>query len=333
MDLCEKMNNNAAPVLSNHLSNHITPQLMSIVVCLYNEEEIIDQFLSRLFHVLTALGFPFEVIMVNDGSQDTTLQKILSYCLTHPEIKVINLSRNFGKEAALTAGLDATQGDVIIPIDSDLQDPPELIAELIKKWQEGFDVVLARRSDRSADSFIKRITAKAFYKIHNALSEIQIPHDAGDFRLMDRKVIEALKLLPENRRFMKGLFAWIGFNATAIDYTRPARVGGESKFSLWKLWNLGLEGLTSFSTLPLRVWTYIGLIISFCAFLYIILVVFLSAFHQTPFSGYATLVVSIMGFGGLQLIGIGILGEYIGRIYSESKRRPVYIIKDRYPSE
>lgn len=307
------------------------PALLSIVACFYNEAENVDAFFQRLSLALRDIpSIEVEIICVNDGSQDETLPILLKHASADHRVKVIDLSRNFGKEAALTAGLDAAEGDAAIPIDVDLQDPPEIIPEMVAKWRNGYDVVLARRVDRRQDSLLKRSMARAFYRLHNAISNIEVPRDVGDFRLMDRRVLLALRRLPENHRYMKGIFAWVGFRSTTIDFVRMPRRSGRSKMSIARLWSLAIEGITSFSTVPLRIWTYIGLTISALAFLYIVLVVILVFAKQMPFSGYATIVVAIMGLGGVQLIGIGVLGEYIGRIYSETKQRPIYLIRETY---
>lgn len=302
--------------------------LVSIVCPCYNEGPAVTCFFDA---VLAATGSitrcTFEFIFVDDGSRDDTLNQLLALSATDARVRVIELSRNFGKEAALTAGIDAALGEAIIPIDADLQDPPEMIPQLIAAWQQGADVVLARRTDRSADSFLKRKTAEAFYQFHNRVSDIKIPENVGDFRLMDRKAVDALARLPERQRFMKGLFAWVGFKTVTLDYTRNVRTQGLSKFSGWKLWNLALEGITSFSTAPLRIWMYVGLagaLITFCYGAFIILHTLISG---VDVPGYASLLVSILFFGSLQLIGLGVLGEYIGRIYLESKQRPTYLIR------
>ena len=245
-------------------------------------------------------------------------------------IRIINFSRNFGKEAALTAGLDKARGEAAIPIDVDLQDPPELIKELVAKWREGYDVVLAKRADRTSDSFAKRVSADLFYKLNGKISNVDIPNNVGDFRLMSKRVVEALKQLPENQRFMKGLFAWVGFKTTVIEYVREKREAGQSSFNGWKLWNFALDGITSFSTLPLRIWLYIGALVSFLSFLYGSFIILKTLIFGVDLPGYASLAVIMLFLGGIQLIGIGILGEYIGRIYSESKRRPSYIIEGEY---
>jgi glycosyltransferase involved in cell wall biosynthesis len=248
-------------------------------------------------------------------------------------VTVLEFSRNFGKEPAMTAGIDATSGDCVIPIDADLQDPPALIAEMLKKWQDGAEVVLAKRVDRSTDSYAKRTTALMFYRLHNTLSGLQIPENVGDYRLMDRVVVDALKQLPERQRFMKGLFAWVGFKTATVEYVRDARLVGDSKFSGWKLWNFAIEGITSFSLVPLKVWTYVGGIGALFAFCYAVFVVIKTLVFGIDVPGYASLLVVILFFGSLQLICLGVLGEYIGRIYFESKQRPLYLIRKRYSSK
>jgi polyisoprenyl-phosphate glycosyltransferase len=305
--------------------------LISVVTPFYNEEATVVAFHDRMTAVVDAIpGVDFEFICVNDGSRDATLARLMELARRDARVLVVDLSRNFGKEAALTAGLDEASGDAVIPIDADLQDPPELIAEMIAQWRQGFEVVMARRVDRQADSFLKRKTAELFYRVHNSISDTAIPEDIGDFRLMDRAVVAALKLLPERRRFMKGLFAWVGFKATTIDYTRAARVAGSTKFTGWRLWNFALEGVTSFSTIPLRMWTYIGSLIALSAFGYAIYIVLRTLVSGNDVPGYASLVTVILFLGGVQLIGIGVVGEYIGRIYTESKQRPVYIVRQRF---
>lgn len=295
---------------------------------MHNEEEAIAPFFDRILPVLKQLGEDFEIICVNDGSTDDTLNKLLAVRHGEPRIRVIDLSRNFGKEAALTCGIDHARGDAVIPIDVDLQDPPELIVEMVQLWHQGFEVVLAQRTDRIVDSFLKRKTAEWFYRLHNAISEPKMVANVGDFRLMDRKVVEALKKLPERRRFMKGLFAWVGFRQALIPYKRELRQSGKSKFSGWRLWNFALEGLTSFSTAPLRIWFYIGLMVAILAFVYGVIIMgrVIILGRDTP--GYASIITIVLFLGGVQLIGLGILGEYMGRIYSETKERPIYIVRE-----
>jgi glycosyltransferase involved in cell wall biosynthesis len=303
---------------------------ISIVVPCYNEEGVINIFLEHIEPILVGLNKNYEIVFVNDGSEDNTFEVMLNAKNSHKNIRVLNLSRNFGKEAALTAGLEHAKGDAVIPIDVDLQDPPELIISFIEKWEEGFDVVLAKRVDRTSDSFVKRVSAEYFYKIHNKISDISIPSNVGDYRLMSRRVIESLKMLPENQRFMKGLFAWAGYKTTYVEYTREVRVAGHSSFNGWKLWNFALDGITSFSTAPLRVWLYVGVVISFLAFLFGCTIIIKTLIFGIDLPGYASLTTIVLFLGGIQLMGIGILGEYIGRIYKESKRRPTYIIENEY---
>lgn len=304
------------------------PLSVSLVVPVFNEAASVDLFVDRVAEVFVAHPeLCLELLFVNDGSTDDTLARLLDQQKTDRRLRVVDLSRNFGKEAALTAGLQAAQGQVVVPIDVDLQDPPELILAMIAKWREGFEVVVGRRVDRSADSVAKRWSAAGFYRIHNLIAEPKIPEDVGDFRLMDRVVVDALNSLPESRRFMKGLFAWAGFRTAVIDYARPARVAGNGKFNQWRLWNFALEGLTSFSTAPLRVWTYLGGAVALVALLYGLFIVLRVLIHGIDVPGYASLLVAITFLGGLQLMGIGVIGEYLGRTYIESKRRPVYLVR------
>ena len=303
---------------------------ISIIAPCYNEEETIEPFLRRIEEILTQINEPYEIVFIKDGSKDNTLNVLLNAKKNFKNIRIINFSRNFGKEAALTAGLDKARGEAAIPIDVDLQDPPELIKELVARWREGCDVVLAKRADRTSDSFAKRVSADLFYKLNGKISNVDIPNNVGDFRLMSKRVVEALKQLPENQRFMKGLFAWVGFKTVAIEYVREKREAGQSSFNGWKLWNFALDGITSFSTLPLRIWLYIGALVSFLSFLYGSFIILKTLIFGVDLPGYASLAVIMLFLGGIQLIGIGILGEYIGRIYSESKRRPSYIIEGEY---
>ena len=303
---------------------------ISIIAPCYNEEETIEPFLRRIEEIFAQINESYEIVFINDGSKDNTLNVLLNAKQNFKNIRIINFSRNFGKEAALTAGLDKARGEAAIPIDVDLQDPPELIKELVAKWREGYDVVLAKRADRTSDSFAKRVSADLFYKLNGKISNVDIPNNVGDFRLMSKRVVEALKQLPENQRFMKGLFAWVGFKTTVIEYVREKREAGQSSFNGWKLWNFALDGITSFSTLPLRIWLYIGALVSFLSFLYGSFIILKTLIFGVDLPGYASLAVIMLFLGGIQLIGIGILGEYIGRIYSESKRRPSYIIEGEY---
>jgi len=291
-----------------------------------------SSFFDRLLPVLATTGFTFEIICINDGSRDTTLEQLRELQKRLACLRVFDLSRNFGKESALTCGIDHARGQAIIPIDADLQDPPEVIGEMLKVWRQGFDVVLAQRVDRSTDSLLKRKSAELFYGLHNVIAEPPIPANVGDFRLMDRRVVDALKSLPERRRFMKGLFAWVGFRHAIVPYSRESRIAGKSKFSGWRLWNLALEGITSFSTVPLRIWTYLGLGMALIAFAFGMFVVARTFFFGRDLPGYASLITVVLFLGGVQLIGLGVLGEYIGRLFSEAKGRPVYIIREKYES-
>jgi len=303
---------------------------LSIVVPCYNEEDVIDIFLQKIFVVFEKLGKSYEIIFVNDGSRDNTLEILKEKAKERDDVRVISLSRNFGKEAALSAGLDMSKGEVVVPIDVDLQDPPELILDFVKKYEEGYDVVVGKRVDRTTDTNAKRISAELFYKMHNKISDIEIPHNVGDYRLMSRRVVEELKKLPETQRFMKGIFAWLGFKTAVVEYKRDERAAGNTSFNGWKLWNFALDGITSFSTVPLRIWLYIGMFLAFVSFIYGSWIILKTLIFGVDSPGYASMITVILFLGGIQLMGIGILGEYIGRIYLESKNRPVYIIEDEY---
>jgi glycosyltransferase involved in cell wall biosynthesis len=306
-------------------------KVISIAAPFYNEGEGVDRFYEALCPIFSkASELDFEVVCIDDGSRDDTLKKLILIAEKDPRFHVIELSRNFGKEAALTAGIDAATGNAVIPIDADLQDPPELILEMIKEWYKGAEVVLARRADRTSDSILKRKAAEIFYRFHNHLSTIQIPENVGDFRLMDRIAVDALKQLPEQHRFMKGLFAWVGFKTVTLDYVRNPRTSGNTKFSGWKLWNFALEGITSFSDAPLKLWSYIGGLGALVTFIYAIFIISRTLIRGVDIPGYASLLVAVLFFGSLQLISVGMLGEYIGRIYMETKNRPLYLIRKRY---
>jgi glycosyltransferase involved in cell wall biosynthesis len=310
------------------------PKKISIIAPFYNEVEVVDGFYNTLKQTIDQMvEMDFEIICIDDGSSDSTLNKLISISKLDARFRIIELSRNFGKEAAMTAGIDAAVGDAVIPIDADLQDPPSLMPKMIDKWLEGAEVVLARRSDRASDSFTKRKTAEFFYRIHNLLSNVQIQENVGDFRLMDRVVVDAIKNIPENNRFMKGIFAWVGFKTVVIDYVRNPRILGKSKFSGWKLWNFALEGITSFSTVPLKFWLYVGVFGAFSTFIYGIFIVSKTLIYGIELPGYASILVAILFFGSIQLISLGVLGEYIGRIYMETKKRPIYIVRKQYGSK
>ena len=304
---------------------------LSIIVPVFNEENSIPPFLTKLKKVLQNSSLNFEIIFINDGSQDQTLFCLIDYAKSDDRIKILSLSRNFGKEAALSAGIDHSKGDVLIPIDVDLQDPPELIPTFIDHWKQGYDIVYGVRSSRKNDTFSKRASATWFYRIFNKLSPQKIPADAGDFRLIDRRVAEVLKQLPERNRFMKGLFCSVGFRSIVIPYERPYRIKGTSKWTHWKLWNFALDGLLSFSTIPLRIWTYIGAFIAFLSFIYGSYIVVRTLLFGIDLPGYASMLTIILFLGGIQLLSVGILGEYIGRIFIEAKNRPLYIVENIYP--
>jgi glycosyltransferase involved in cell wall biosynthesis len=304
--------------------------LVSLVVPFYNEGEGVDGFFHALLPVLdqaAGAGARFEVVCVDDGSRDDTLARLLAVVQRDARVRIVELSRNFGKEAALTAGIEAAQGDAVVFLDADLQDPPDLIPTLIAAWRSGADVVLAHRSDRATDPFLKRWTAEGFYRLFNRLSPTPIPRDVGDFRLMNRASIDAVRRLHEHERFMKGLFAWVGFRTVTIDYRREPRTTGQSKFSGWGLWNFALTGITSFSTVPLRIWTYVGGLGAMVAVLYASFIVLRTLIFGVDVPGYASLLAVTLTLGSLQLISVGILGEYIGRIYMETKGRPQYIVR------
>lgn len=303
---------------------------ISVVVPLYNEELNIDYLFKRLLSELSRLDMSYEIVCVNDGSKDNTVGCLIEHHHQNPRIKVVNLSRNYGKEIALSAGLDYANGNAVIPIDADLQDPPELIAELVEKWREGYDVVYATRRSRQGESWVKRFTANVFYRTIDSLSQVPIPRNTGDFRLLDRRVVDALKRMPERNRFMKGLFAWVGFKQTSVIYDRPSRYKGETKWNYWKLWNFAIDGITSFSFLPLKVWSYVGLLVAIPSFFYASFLVIRTLIYGIDFPGYASIMVAVLFLGGVQLVSLGVLGEYLGRVYEEVKGRPLYLVRESY---
>jgi len=301
---------------------------LSIVVPMFNEEEAMDAFFKRVQRVLQTVTPSYEIVCVNDGSRDLTLARLRQRAQQDERIKVVNLSRNFGKEIALSAGLDHATGEAVIPIDADLQDPPEVIPLMVSKWRAGAKLVLAKRRDRSSDSWLKRLTANGAYWLFSKLTHPRIPQNVGDFRLMDREVVNAIKRLPERSRFMKGLFAWIGYEAETVEYDREARSAGETKWNYWKLWNFALDGITSFSSLPLRVWSYLGFGVSLFAMAYLGFTVAKTMIFGLDVPGYASLMSVILFFNGILLVGIGVIGEYLARIFTEVKARPLYIVSE-----
>jgi len=300
---------------------------VSLVVPCHNEAENLSALYGRVLAVMEQTGMSWEMVCINDGSKDDTLEHLLALHQKDPRVIVLDLSRNFGKEAALTAGLDHARGDCAIPLDADLQDPPELIHELLAKWQEGYDVVNAVRLSRDGESWLKRASAHAFYRIINRMSDVDIPADTGDFRLLSRPVLEAIKMLPERRRFMKGLFAWVGFHTASVHYHREPRHAGKTKWNYWRLWNFAVEGITSFSQVPLQLAAHLGLIVSALAFLYAVYLVIGTIVYGNPVKGYPSMMVTLLFLGGVQLIALGVIGEYLGRIYEETKGRPVYLVR------
>ncbi|ALR14782.1 glycosyltransferase family 2 protein [Vibrio natriegens] len=301
---------------------------ISLIVPVFNEESTIDFFFNEVKNNQFLSKKDIEIIFINDGSTDNTEIEISKIIKKDPNITLINLSRNFGKESALFAGLEASKGKFVVPIDVDLQDPIYMIEVMFDKINNGYDVVLAKRIDRSSDSYIKRNTANLFYKVHNLISDIKIEPNVGDFRMMSRTVVDSIISLSETQLFMKGVLSWIGYNTTIVTYRREKRSAGNTKFRVLKLWNLAIEGITSFSTVPLKLWTYLGLAISLSSFLYAINLILDKLIFGNDVAGYPSIMVSILFLGGIQLIGIGVIGEYLGRVYMETKRRPRYIIRD-----
>lgn len=304
-------------------------QTLSIVVPVLNEEDFVDLFLERMGPILRGLELRYEILFIDDGSTDRTADVIRAACRRDPSVRLIRLSRNFGKEAAMTAGLEAATGDAVVPMDVDLQDPPELVAEFVRLWQAGYDVVYGQRVSRASDTQTKRNTAGLFYWLFNKVSTLKIEPNVGDFRLMSRPAVDATLRLRERNRFMKGLFAWVGFRAVGVPYERQPRQAGSTKFNYWKLWNFALDGLTSFSTVPLRIWTYIGALVTVGALAYVLVILLQTLFLGRDVPGYASLMVVVLLLGAVQMISLGIIGEYLGRLYIEAKQRPIYIIGEQ----
>ena len=311
--------------------------VLTILVPVKDEEQGIAPFVSRVVDVLTKLADPaassFEILFIDDGSVDRTMAEIRRACAADPRVRAISLSRNFGKEAALSAGLDHARGSAVVPLDVDLQDPPEALGEMIAKWREGFEIVYGVRSNRQSDSLPKRLTADLYYRAHNALSQDKIPEHAGDFRLLDRVVVDVIRAMPERTRFMKGLFAWAGFRQASVSYSREERTVGTTKFRYWKLWTLAIDGITSASTVPLRIWSYLGGMVALFAMAFAIFIVVRTIVSGSEVPGYASLMVAILFLGGLQLLSLGVLGEYVGRIMVETKHRPLYVIRETIGGE
>ena len=316
--------------LSNQRARRPADPLLSLVVPVFNEEESVDIFLDAVSPLMKRDGLRFEIVFVNDGSRDDTFGHLLDRSATDRRLRVVNLSRNFGKEAALTAGIDHATGDVIVPMDIDLQDPPELIEPFMARWREGYDIVYGVRTQRTWDTTAKRLSAGWFYRVFNSMSPVRIPENVGDFRLVDRRAVEVLRQLPERNRFMKGLFAWVGFNSIGVPYERPQRAAGSSKFNLWRLWNFAIDGLVSFSTAPLRAWFYVGVVIAAIAVLYALFIITRVLILGIDTPGYASLLIVVLLMGAIQLLSLGIIGEYLGRLFVEVKSRPIYVIEGVY---
>ncbi len=305
--------------------------LLSVVVPAYNEEAVLPEFHRRISAVIESLSTDVEVVYVNDGSADNTLATIQGLRKADPKVAVLDLSRNFGREIALTAGIEHARGDAVVVIDADLQDPPELIPELVKHWKEGYDVVYARRTSREGESSIKKATSHCFYRLMQRFGPVKIPVDTGDYRLLSRRAVDSLLKLREQHRFMKGIFTWIGYSQKAVPYQRDPRHAGKTKWNYWKLWNLALDGITSFTIAPLKIATYLGLTTALGSFIYALFVIYKTLVHGDPVAGYPSLMVIILFLGGIQLFSIGIIGEYLGRVFVETKHRPLYFVKDYMP--
>ena len=323
-----EMQNTAQPV-------NVLRKLVTLLVPVYNEQQAIKPFLEAI-QCVTNGSIPlidWEILFVNDGSKDGTEFAVRSFMRENPSVQLINLSRNFGKEAALCAGMEHAKGDAIIPIDVDLQDEPEVIIQMIEKWRAGAEIVNARRGDRSQDTWLKRSTAQAFYRIFNALADHPMPSDVGDFRLLDRQVVDVLRSMGERARLNKALFSWVGFETAEVVYKRKERSAGHTTMGYWKLWNMALDGIFSSTTKPLRIWTYVGSGLAMAAFLYGLYYLISVLIYGTDVPGYASTLLLILAFGGMQLIAIGIVGEYVGRILTEVRDRPLYIVRSRFGSE
>ena len=301
----------------------------SVIVPLYNEEAVVQDSYERIREVMDTTGEPYEIIFINDGSKDSTYQKVREILKNDKNVKLISFSRNFGHQSAITAGMDYCTGQAVIVIDADLQDPPEVMLKMIEKWKEGYEVVYGKRIKRKGETLFKKATAKIFYRILSKTTDVEIPIDTGDFRLIDRKVCDALKTMPERNRYVRGLISWLGFRQTGVEFVREKRLAGETKYSMKKMFKLAWDGITAFSNAPLKLATYIGVSISAVSFLYLLVVICQKLFTDTTVQGWASLVAISLFFNGVILIVLGIIGEYIRRIYDEAKGRPIYIISEK----
>jgi glycosyltransferase involved in cell wall biosynthesis len=302
-------------------------KLVSLVVPVLDEEASVRPFAEAIGSLFDGLPYDWEIVFVDDGSTDTTPAVLAMLTARDPHLRVVELSRNFGKEAALTAGLEFARGDAVIPMDVDMQDPPEVVVEFLERWEEGYEVVCGQRISRDADTRAKRGSAGLFYRAFNRIATNRIEPNVGDFRLLDRQVVDALRALPERNRFMKGLFSWVGFRTCLVPYERAPRAYGRTKFDYWKLWNFALDGITGFSTVPLRVWTYAGLLVAVGAFAYAAYTVAKTLALGVDVPGYASLMVVVLTLGAVQLVSLGVIGEYLGRLYLEAKQRPMYLVR------
>jgi len=311
----------------------VSTPTFSVVVPCFNEAEGLGVFHARLRAVMDGLGSAWEVVYVNDGSADATLARVEALRAADRRVALVNLSRNFGKEIALTAGLDHARGEAVVVIDADLQDPPEVIPALVTAWRSGFDMVYAQRRVREGETWLKRATADGFYRVMQRVGGVKLPRDAGDFRLMSRRAVDALLRLREQHRFMKGLFAWVGYPSVAVLYDRAPRHAGTSSWSYWRLWNLALEGITGFTVVPLKVATYLGLAVAVFAAIFGGQLVVRTLLFGNPVPGYPSLMAVVLFLGGAQLMTLGVIGEYLGRVFNETKRRPLYLVERHCPSE
>jgi polyisoprenyl-phosphate glycosyltransferase len=307
-------------------------ELLSVVVPAYNEEEVLEEFHQRLSGVLSGIQIDFEILYVNDGSTDGTLNVLSRLRDNDEHIAILDLSRNFGKEIALSAGLQNAKGDAVVVIDADLQHPPEVIPEFIKEWKNGYDVVYGKRTERREEPILKKLTAHLFYRFIQRLTRVKLPENAGDFRLLSRRAVNAINSMKEYHRFMKGLFTWIGYQQKAVLYKCDQRRAGQTKWNYWGLWNLAIEGITSFTTIPLKISTYIGLITALGALSYGLYLIIDTLLFGNPVAGYPSLIVIILFLGGIQLLSIGVMGEYLGRIFNETKQRPLFFVNAFLPS-
>ena len=305
----------------------------SIVIPVYNEQEVIHETYRRLTEVMRSTKEAYELLFVNDGSKDRTAEIIKEYSEQDPAVVLLDFARNFGHQIAITAGMDYARGEAVVVIDADLQDPPELILEMIEKWKQGFDVVYAKRTKRKGETYFKKQTAAMFYRFLRAMTDIDIPLDTGDFRLLDRKVCNQMNSIQEKNRFVRGLVSWVGFKQIAVEYERDERLAGESKYPLKKMLKLSMDGITSFSYKPLKLASYAGVTLSGIGFIYLLVVMYLKLFTDSTITGWSSLIVIQLFFSGIILIILGMIGEYIGRIYDETKNRPLYIVREKYQLE